>query len=123
MEVEEQPSLTEKMMRSCQILERMVTQNSCTEIAEDFKFYEDPADEFKVAWSTLIGLGSTLLRSHWSRASLVLLAPAILCHKEPARASKAPFWGYFACSSLVLYVIRIVGFLARKGPIIGALMP
>ena len=31
--------------------------------------------------------------------------------------------GYFACSSLVLYGIRIVGFHARKGPIIGALMP
>ena len=42
-------------------------------------------------WSTLIGRGSTLLRSHWSRAFLVMLAPAILCHKEPARASKAPY--------------------------------
>ena len=56
MEVEEQPSLTEKMMRSCQILERMVTQNSCTEIAEDFKFYEDPADEFKEHEGTLLPL-------------------------------------------------------------------
>ena len=89
-EEEEQVSVTDKMMRSCQILERMVTQNSCTEIAEDFKFYEDPADEFKVAWSTLIGLGSTLLRSHWSRASLVMLAPAVLCHKEPARRIQSP---------------------------------
>ena len=52
----EQPSLTEKMMRSCQILERMVTQNSCTEIAEDFKFYEDPADEFKEQEGTLLPL-------------------------------------------------------------------
>ena len=34
-------------------------------------------------WSTLIGRGHTLLRSHWSRASLVMLAPAVLCHKEP----------------------------------------
>ena len=85
MEEEDQVSVTDKMMRSCQILERMVTQNSYTEIAEDFKFYEDPADEFKVAWSTLIGLGSTLLRSHWSRASLVMLAPAVLCHKETDR--------------------------------------
>ena len=25
---------------------------------------------------------------HWSRASLVMLAPAVVCHKEPARASK-----------------------------------
>ena len=33
------------------------------------------------------------------------------------------YLGVFACSSLVLYGIRIVGFHARKGPIIGALMP
>ena len=39
-------------------------------------------------WSTLIGPAQTLLNSHWSRASLVMLAPAVLCHKEPARASK-----------------------------------
>ena len=35
-------------------------------------------------WSTLIGRAPTLLHSHWSRASLVLLAPA------------ARDWGYFA---------------------------
>ena len=34
------------------------------------------------AWSTLIGRGMSKLGSHWSRASLVMLAPAILCHKE-----------------------------------------
>ena len=39
-------------------------------------------------WSTLIGRAPSLLRSHWSRASLVMLAPAVLCHKEPARAYK-----------------------------------
>ena len=33
---------------------------------------------------------------------------------------KYPHWGYFACSSLVLYGIRIVGYHARKGPITGA---
>ena len=81
---------------------------------------------FSPDWSTLIGRGLTLLRSHWSRASLVLLAPAILCHKEPARPilpSKGHYiGGYFACSSLGLYGIRIVCFHARKGPIIGALM-
>ena len=42
--------------------------------------------------------------------------PALLCHKEPARASKA----YFVCPSLVLYGIRIGGFHAQKGSIIGA---
>ena len=44
----------------------------------------------KAVWSTLIGRDPTLLRFHWSRASRVMLVPAILCHKEPARASKAP---------------------------------
>ena len=58
----------------------------------------------KAAWSTLIGRGMSRPGSHWSRASLVMLATAILCHKEPARM------GYFACSTLVLYGIRIVGF-------------
>ena len=49
-----------------------------------------PQDSWQAVWSTLIARAPTLLRSHWSRASLVLLAPAVLCHKEPARASKAP---------------------------------
>ena len=45
-----------------------------------------------------------------------LLAPALLCHKEPARRiqshllgaleRKIPLGRYFACSSLVLYGIR-----------------
>ena len=65
------------------------------------------------AWSTLIGREMSRLGSHWSR---VLLAPALLCHKEPARRiqspllgaleRKIPLGGYFACSSLVLYGIR-----------------
>ena len=58
----------------------------------------------KAVWSTLIGRDPTLLRFHWSRASLVMLVPAILCHKEPARASKAPYLG-------------IKSFYARKGPL------
>ena len=62
---------------------------------------------FSPNWSTLIGRGLTLLRSHWSRASLVLLAPAILCHKEPARPI-LPSKGHY---SLVLYGIRL---LAKK---------
>ena len=37
-------------------------------------------------WSTLIGRAPTLLRSHWSRAFLVMLAPnSVSCHKEPSR--------------------------------------
>ena len=39
---------------------------------------------FQAVWSPLIGRGPTLLRSHWSRSSLVVLAPAVLCRKEPA---------------------------------------
>ena len=56
---------------------------------------------FITVWSTLIGRGMSRLGSHWSKASPVMLAPAILCHKEPVRASKAPYY----CPSLVLNVI------------------
>ena len=48
----------------------------------------------------------------------MLLAPAILCHKEPAWASKDQIG---LCSSLILYGIRIGGFLARKGSFTEAL--
>ena len=54
------------------------------------------------------------------------LLQCLLCHKEHSSHPKPPTRGFgtlFACSSLVLYGIRIVGFHARKGPIIGALMP
>ena len=71
---------------------------------------------FITVWSTLIGRGMSRLGSHWSKASPVMLAPAILCHKEPARRIQSPLLGalerkipqggYFACSSLVLYGIR-----------------
>ena len=40
-------------------------------------------------WSTLIGRSPTLLCSHWSRASLVMVAPALLCHKEPAKGTQS----------------------------------
>ena len=46
----------------------------------------DPAAQQEPHWgaacSTLIGRAMSRLVSHWSR---VLLAPALLCHKEPAR--------------------------------------
>ena len=38
-------------------------------------------------WSTLIGRGSTMLGSHWSR---VLLRQCLLCHKEPAPRIQSP---------------------------------
>ena len=54
--------------------------------------------------------------------------PALVCHKEPARASKASYWALerggilFAPRSFFM-ALGIGGFHARKGPIIGALMP
>ena len=50
--------------------------------------------EILVISKLLIGQTPTLLRSHWSRASkcwnifLVLLTPALLCHKEPSRSKQ-----------------------------------
>ena len=49
------------------------------------------AHDTRSVCSTLIGRAMSRLGSHWSRASPVMLAPALLCHKEPARASKAPY--------------------------------
>ena len=43
--------------------------------------------------SLCIGRAPTLLRSLWSRASLVMLAPAVLCHKEQLIASITPLGG------------------------------
>ena len=50
---------------------------------------------------------SRLVHSHWSRASLVMLAPAILCHKEPAGGSVSkPPTRIPKMPELVLYGIR-----------------
>ena len=79
----------------------------------------DPAG---LLWcSTLLDSQASVLHSHWLSSYItvlslvqrisVLLATALLCHKEPAPV--------FACSSLVFYDIRIVGFQAQKGPNIG----
>ena len=58
---------------------------------------ESSSDLIRVKVSTK----TSVLHSHWSRnveawlslveRIIVLLAPALLCHKEPARASKAPY--------------------------------
>ena len=50
-----------------------------------------------------------------------LLSVAGSSNLLPQRTTQSPQLGI--CSSLVLYGMRIVGFHARKGPIIGALMP
>ena len=51
-------------------------------------------EDYQAVWSTLIGRGMSRLGSHWSRASRVVLSPAILCHKEPARAPNHPTRGF-----------------------------
>ena len=61
----------------------------------------------------MVGKYTRLVHLHVEDTSEELLAPALLCHKEPARRiqspllgaleRKIPLGGYFACSSLVLY--------------------
>lgn len=45
-----------KATKSAKILERMVNQNTFDEIAQDFKYYEDDADEFRDQEGTLLPL-------------------------------------------------------------------
>ena len=44
------------MTKAAKILERMVNQNTYDEIAQDFKYYEDDADEFREQEGTLLPL-------------------------------------------------------------------
>ena len=112
--------------------------NSAEMVGESQLFMLESGIQLPSSWvaTTFSWLGSTWHQSGPPQCRGLfrgVATPALLCHKEPARASKAPrggfgtqnapIGGYFACSSLVLYGIRIVGFHARKGPIIGALMP
>ena len=82
-------------------------------------------------------LRPSVLHSHWSSSNEALLSlvesfRVLLrqqCPKEPARRIQTPYYGlwnakrpkgsFLACPSLVLYGMRIVGFHALKGPIIG----
>eukprot|EP00731_Ephydatia_muelleri_P003905 Em0002g81a len=45
-----------KVAKSAKIMERMVNQNIFDEISQDFKYYDDPADEFKDGLGTLLPL-------------------------------------------------------------------
>ncbi|XP_061900012.1 dynein axonemal intermediate chain 1-like [Entelurus aequoreus] len=45
-----------KMTTAIKLLERMVNQNTCHEIAQDFKYFEDAADEFREQEGTLLPL-------------------------------------------------------------------
>nr|XP_057915645.1 dynein axonemal intermediate chain 1-like isoform X1 [Doryrhamphus excisus] len=44
------------MTTAIKLLERMVNQNTCNEIAQDFKYFEDAADEFREQEGTLLPL-------------------------------------------------------------------
>ncbi len=46
----------QKLTKAAKILERMVNQNTFDEIAQDFKYYEDNADEFRDQEGTLLPL-------------------------------------------------------------------
>ncbi|XP_037941712.1 dynein intermediate chain 2, ciliary [Teleopsis dalmanni] len=43
----EAEELNQKYLKSWQILERMINQNLYADVAADYRFYEDPADEFR----------------------------------------------------------------------------
>lgn len=45
-----------KYLQKCQVLERMVNQNIFDEIAHDYRYYEDPSDEFRDDDGTLLPL-------------------------------------------------------------------
>ncbi|XP_031750048.1 dynein intermediate chain 1, axonemal isoform X1 [Xenopus tropicalis] len=45
-----------KLAKSCKIMERMVNQNSFDDVTQDFKYFEDPADEFRGQEGTLMPL-------------------------------------------------------------------
>uniref|UniRef100_A0A1B0D676 Dynein intermediate chain 2, ciliary n=1 Tax=Phlebotomus papatasi TaxID=29031 RepID=A0A1B0D676_PHLPP len=48
--------LNKKYLQSWQILERMVNQNIYDEIAQDYRYWEDPSDEFREEEGTLLPL-------------------------------------------------------------------
>lgn len=48
--------LNTKYLKCWQILERQITQNIYKEIANDYRYWEDPADEFREAEGTLLPL-------------------------------------------------------------------
>lgn len=45
-----------RVARASKVMERMVNQNTFDEIAQDFKYYDDPADEYKEGKGTLLPL-------------------------------------------------------------------
>lgn len=45
-----------RYLQACQIIERMVNQNIYDEIAQDYRYWEDPSDEFREEEGTLLPL-------------------------------------------------------------------
>lgn len=56
MQVEVQGDDISRISKPCKIVERMINQNTYDEIAQDFKYWEDAADEFKDQEGTLLPL-------------------------------------------------------------------
>lgn len=48
--------LNQKYLKCWQILERMINQNIYKDIAHDYRYWEDPADEYREAEGTLLPL-------------------------------------------------------------------
>lgn len=48
--------LNKKYLQCWQVLERMINQNIYDEIAQDYRYYEDPSDEFREEEGTLLPL-------------------------------------------------------------------
>ncbi|XP_068978851.1 dynein intermediate chain 2, ciliary [Bombus flavifrons] len=52
----ESTALTFRMLQAAKTLERMVNQNIFDEIAQDYRYWDDPSDEFKVGEGSLLPL-------------------------------------------------------------------
>lgn len=48
--------INKKYLKSWQILERMINQNIYRDIAHDYRYWEDPADEYRESEGTLLPL-------------------------------------------------------------------
>ena len=55
-ELDKSKHVEEKLLTSAKIIERMLNLNTFEDVARDFRFYEDPADEFKNPDGSLLPL-------------------------------------------------------------------
>ena len=56
LESDRRKQVDEKLLTSAKIIERMLNLNTFEDVARDFRFYEDPADEFKIVEGSLLPL-------------------------------------------------------------------